>query len=58
MHIRGHDDASEDKKVFSKMLKKAKKSSKGDMGKFWAEEAKEPAHKDIKKTLIKKARGR
>ena len=23
MHIRGHDDAAEDKKLFSKMLKKA-----------------------------------
>lgn len=55
--MRGLQDKEKDKKLFSGMLKKAK--SKSAMGEFWKQEAKEPAHKNIKKTLLKKAsRGR
>lgn len=56
--MHGHDDEKSDKKMFGKMLKKAKSSASRDMGKFYAQEAKEPAHKSIKSTLMKKARGR
>jgi hypothetical protein len=57
--MRGMNDEKKDKKLFSGMLKKAKGNAKGEMGKFWEQEAKEPAHKNIKKTLMKKAsRGR
>jgi hypothetical protein len=55
--MRGIHDEEKDKKLFSGMLKKAK--GKDSLGKFWAQEAKEPAHKSVKKALLKKAsRGR
>ena len=55
--MRGIQDEKKDKKLFSGMMKKAK--GKGALGKFWAQEAKEPEHKSIKKALLKKAsRGR
>ena len=55
--MRGLQDEKKDKKMFSGMLKKAK--GKAGMKEFWKQEAKEPAHKNIKKTLLKKAsRGR